>query len=60
MGNSDDPETVVRPNGAVIGTQGLSVIDASIMPSIPRANTNIPVIMVAEHCADTILRGSAE
>jgi 5-(hydroxymethyl)furfural/furfural oxidase len=33
------------------------VIDASIMPTIPRANLNIPVIMCAERMADAIRRG---
>jgi choline dehydrogenase len=37
----------------VHGIDGLSVIDASIMPAIPSANTNLPVLMVAEHCAAT-------
>jgi choline dehydrogenase-like flavoprotein len=43
--------TVVDPDGRVIGVDGVSVVDASIMPVIPRANTNIPTIMVAEKCA---------
>ena len=55
MGRGDDPETVTLPDGSVVGAQGLSVVDASIMPFVPRANTNIPVIMLAERCADMIL-----
>jgi 5-(hydroxymethyl)furfural/furfural oxidase len=35
----------------VHGTTGLTVADASIMPSIPRATTNLPTIMLAEHLA---------
>lgn len=56
MGLEDDPDAVVDPRtGRVHGVAGLSVVDASIMPSVPRANTNIPTIMVAEKMADTIL-----
>jgi choline dehydrogenase-like flavoprotein len=47
---------VVDPDGRVKGVDGLSVVDASIMPIIPRANTNIPTIMVAEKCAITLAR----
>jgi choline dehydrogenase-like flavoprotein len=35
----------------VFGVDGLYVIDASIMPDVPAANTNIPTIMVAERLA---------
>ena len=55
MGNEDDSYTVTRTNGAVMGVTGLSVIDASIMPTIPRANTNLPVMMLAEGCAERVL-----
>jgi 5-(hydroxymethyl)furfural/furfural oxidase len=43
--------TVVDPQLRVRGVQGLYVADASIMPVIPRANTNIPTLMVAEKAA---------
>lgn len=36
------------------GVKGLRVIDASVMPIIPSANTNIPTIMVAEKASDII------
>jgi choline dehydrogenase len=43
---------VVDPSGAVFGIDGLVVADASIMPTIPRANTNLSTIAVAERIAD--------
>jgi 5-(hydroxymethyl)furfural/furfural oxidase len=56
MGRRDDPDAVVDPTGRVIGIDGLRVVDASIMPSIPRGNTNIPTIMLAEKLSDEIRR----
>jgi 5-(hydroxymethyl)furfural/furfural oxidase len=54
MGDPSDPEAVVDPAGCVRRTEGLRVADASIMPKVPRANTNIPTIMIAEKLAATI------
>ena len=45
---------VVDPHGAVLGVDGLYVADASIMPTIPRANTNISTIAIAERLAGPI------
>jgi choline dehydrogenase-like flavoprotein len=45
---------VVDSSARVIGTEGLRVVDASIMPTIPRGNTNIPTMMLAEKCAAEI------
>jgi len=55
MGTADDRNAVTDPAGRVHGIAGLRVIDASIMPTIPRGNTNIPTIMVAEKLADRVL-----
>jgi 5-(hydroxymethyl)furfural/furfural oxidase len=51
MGRAGDPQAVTSPAGAVFGVEGLHVADASLMPSIPRANTNMPTIMIAERIA---------
>jgi choline dehydrogenase len=48
MGLADDPMAVVDQDGKVHGLDSLYVIDASIMPVIVRANTNLPVIAMAE------------
>ena len=50
----DDPGAVVDSAGRVRGIDGLRVADASVMPTVPRANTNIPTIMIAEKLAATI------
>ena len=53
MGGADtavcDPELRVR------GVDGLRVVDASVLPAVPRGNTNAPVIAVAERAADLII-----
>jgi 5-(hydroxymethyl)furfural/furfural oxidase len=51
MGRADDPMAVVDTQGRVKGIQGLRVVDASIFPVVPCANTNFPVLMSAEKIA---------
>jgi choline dehydrogenase len=51
MGPAGDASAVVDQRGRVHGVAGLWVIDASIMPTIPAANTHVPTLMVAERCA---------
>jgi choline dehydrogenase-like flavoprotein len=48
MGTQDDADAVLDQYGRVFGIEGLYVADASIMPAVPRANTNIPTIMIGE------------
>jgi 5-(hydroxymethyl)furfural/furfural oxidase len=54
MGSPEDPLAVVDPNCRVLGVRGLRVIDASIMPSVPCANTHLTTVMIAEHMADRL------
>ncbi len=54
MGPSGDPEAVVDATGRVHGTEGLGVADASVFPTAPRANTNLPTIGIAEFIASSI------
>jgi choline dehydrogenase len=51
MGSDPEGGAVVTAQGAVFGIDGLRVADASVMPFIPSANTNLPTIVVAERMA---------
>ncbi len=55
MGSADDGRAVTDPQGRVYGVDGLRVVDASVMPDIPAANTNIPTIMIGEKISAAIL-----
>ena len=54
MGRPDDPDAVVDAACRVHGVGNLRVVDASVMPSIPSANTNLPTLMIAEKAARLI------
>jgi 5-(hydroxymethyl)furfural/furfural oxidase len=54
MGRPDDPMAVVDTQGRVKGVQGLRVVDASIFPVVPCANTNFPTLMAAEKIAEAM------
>jgi 5-(hydroxymethyl)furfural/furfural oxidase len=54
MGRPGDPMAVVDTQGRVKGVQGLRVVDASIFPVVPCANTNFPTLMAAEKIADAM------
>jgi len=49
-----DELAVVDAELRVRGVEGLRIVDASIMPTVPRGNTNAPTIAVAERAADLI------
>lgn len=56
MGSADDPRSVVDPMCRVIGVEGLRVVDGSIMPEVPRANTHLTCVMIGEVMADRLRR----
>jgi 5-(hydroxymethyl)furfural/furfural oxidase len=58
MGSADDPMAVTNPAGRVRGVQGLRVVDASVFPVVPCANTNFPTLMTAEKISQAILDGA--
>lgn len=52
MGHPDSPDTVADANGKLVALANVWVADASVIPTLPSANTNLPVLMVAEKISD--------
>jgi 5-(hydroxymethyl)furfural/furfural oxidase len=55
MGADDDPMAVTDNQGRVRGISGLRVVDASLFPAVPCANTNFPTLMTAEKISDAMV-----
>jgi choline dehydrogenase len=51
MGAPEDPTAVFDPRCRFIGVENLSVVAASIKNTIPRANTHLTAVMIAERAA---------
>jgi choline dehydrogenase/5-(hydroxymethyl)furfural/furfural oxidase len=60
MGRSDDPQAVVDQRGRVRDVRNLRVIDASVIPEVPAANTHLPAVMVAERLSAAMLTDLAQ
>src|SRR5579883_1429808 len=56
MGRAADPMAVTDTQGRVKGVQGLRVVDASVFPIVPCANTNFPTLMTAEKIAAAVMQ----
>ena len=52
MGPPNDAMAVLDQHCRLRGVEQLRVVDASVMPTIPRASINLTCIMIAEHVAD--------
>ena len=55
MGSADEPTAVTDARGKVHGLENVYVADCSIIPVIPRANTNIPAIVIGERIAGWLM-----
>lgn len=58
LGQADEPEAVVDADCRLYGVDNLYVCDASVMPTIPRANTNLLTVAIAERIAERLSRRS--
>jgi len=54
MGDSHDEMAVVNERAEVIGYENLWLCDASILPTLPRANTHLPIVMVANRVSEML------
>lgn len=59
MGPGHEPGAVVDARCRVHGTQGPWVVDASVMPAVPRVVPNLTVMMIAERVADAFVTEGA-
>ena len=57
MGAADDPDAATDAYGRVRGTEGLIVADASLMPTVPTANTHLPTLMIGERFGEWLRDG---
>ena len=59
MGPASDPAAVVDPTGRVHGLENAFVADCSICPVVPRANTNVPAVVIGLRVAQMLLESGA-
>ena len=57
MGREGDPDAATDARGRVRGVEGLLVADASLMPTIPTANTNLSTLMIGERFGEWLRDG---
>lgn len=57
MGADDDPDAATDAHGRVRGVEGLIVADASLMPTVPTANTHLPTLMIGERFGEWLRDG---
>ena len=57
MGPEGDPDRVTDDRCRLAGWEGIWIADASVMPALPRANTNLPTMMIGERVAEFIRSG---
>lgn len=57
MGADDDADAATDGHGRVRGTEGLVVADASLMPTVPTANTHLPTLMIGERFGEWLREG---
>ncbi len=55
LGPADAPHAVCDARGRLHGQERIVVADCSLMPVVPRANTNVPAVVVGERIADLLL-----